>query len=295
MALSKYYIFMTVAECGNITTASKILCLTPSAISHSITKFEDTLGFKLFIRSNKGLQLTSKGKQLLNSTRKIISEEQQFLLQAAQLRDNTYSRVTIGSVNSICTWWLPDIIKQFSEIEPKISVIVYQGSYQDIVDWLYSGKVDIGFIPEPLTEPFHSIPLHKEDLVCVMPQSYKTNDDNFVSPYEINNWVLINQATVSRIDTVLFLNKYNLHLHSPFHIEEDQSILSLVEAGLGFSIMPELVVYNTTRNVKIAPFKPNEYRTIHLAKSKNSVLLPEAKIFYDYIIEYSIKNNIKNI
>ena len=295
MVPNTYYIFVTVAECGNISSASEMLCLTPSALSHSIAKLERELNVNLFIRDKKGVKLTSDGRKMLEFARKIIDTEQLLLQEAANLTDEDHGSVAIGTICSVSQWWLPKIIENFNKENPNISLIVHQGSYQNIVDWLYSGKIDLGFLTEPLAAPFDSIPLHKEELKCITPLKYKPKNKNYISPAEMIDWSLINQASVSNIDTAIFLKKYNLTLKSNFFMEDDQSILSMVEGGLGFSIMPELVIKEMNLKVNVYSFNPREYRTICLSKLKSTNTNQAIRKTQNFIVDYLKNNNISNV
>ena len=299
MLANTYHIFITVAECGNISAASHILCLTPSAVSHSISKLERELNINLFIRDKKGVKLTDDGRKVLEYARRIVDEEHHLLLEAANLANEGYGSVSIGAFCSVAQWWLPKIIKDFKKVNPDISIIVHQGSYQNIVDWLYSGKIDLGFLTEPLTKPFDFVPLHKERLMCVTPKAYKIANEDYPHHYvtldEIVDWTLINQASVNNIDTAILLKKHNITLNSYYFMEDDQSILAMVEANLGFSIMPELVLKDVNKKVNIYPFEPCEYRTICLVKLKTTNTSFAIKKMKNHIINFVKDNNLMNV
>lgn len=295
MITNSYKIFISVAKFNNFYSAAKDLHLTPSAISHSINKLEAELGISLFIRDKRGAKLTYDGEQLLFYAQKIIDNEEALLQNAARLSGKDTGTVVIGTVNSVCQHWLPNIINTFTKLYPKINIIVHQGGYQDIVTWLETGQADIGFLPEPLAKQFDFVRVHKERLICVVPNNFKPKNNISIEVSDINNLTLVNQSNVNNIDTSIFLSKHNLKFDSPFSINDDQSLIAIVESGLGFCIMPELVAKGTRANVRIFPFNPSEFRTICLVKSKRSQPLPATLKMFNHIQHYINENNLNNI
>ena len=143
MTLFSYEIFDAVARQGSFNKAAQQLHLTPSAISHAIAVMEAELGFTLFNRGKNGVTMTSYGASLYPSIRAVLNSDEALQQSIARLNGLEKGKVKLGAFNSICSGLLPSILKGFMAHYPQIEVEVYQGTYDDVKEWLRTGQVDI--------------------------------------------------------------------------------------------------------------------------------------------------------
>ena len=145
MTLFSYEIFDAVARQGSFNKAAQQLHLTPSAISHAIAVMEAELGFTLFNRGKNGVTMTSYGASLYPSIRAVLNSDEALQQSIARLNGLEKGKVKLGAFNSVCAGLLPQILKSFMASFPQIEVEVYQGTYDDVKEWLRTGQVDRGF------------------------------------------------------------------------------------------------------------------------------------------------------
>ena len=146
MTLFSYEIFDAVARQGSFNKAAQQLHLTPSAISHAIAVMEEELGFALFNRGKTGVTMTSYGASLYPSIRAVLNSDEALKQSVARLNGLEKGKVKVAAFNSVCTCLLPGILKSFKAQYPQIEVEVYQGTYDDMKDWLRNGQTDIAFL-----------------------------------------------------------------------------------------------------------------------------------------------------
>lgn len=297
MSLENYKIFDEVVKQKSFTKTSEVLNLTPSAISHSISKLEQTFGFRLLIRNRKGVQLTSYGRDILEHIRIILKASNNLNEVVSKLNGLNKGSINIGTINSVCVNWIPDIVKTFSKLYPNIEYKIFQGGYDDINHWLNAGIVDLGFISISGVDRLNLeiTPLYKDRIMCVFPTTHKPIHCDYVTIDDIKNKKVIYQREGYDAETNDFLKKNRISVYSQFHIEDDQSLISMVESGFGICIMPELVLKNTPSNVGIYPIRPEEYRIIGLACMNKHDLSPAATRLHDFIVYYLERNKIKNL
>jgi DNA-binding transcriptional LysR family regulator len=295
MSLFSYHIFEAVAKQQSFLRAAEVLNLTPSAISHSIASLESKFGFPLFIRSRSGVHLTKEGESLLIYIRSLLNCEEQLDQVIGEINGLEKGTVRIGAFNSVCANWIPDIIKSFLSIYPNININIMQGGYDDITSWLKSGNIDIGFSTLPIFDSLTVTPLNKDRLLCITPKTFNPRNPKYVTIDDIKDEHFIMQCDGNNIDTKIFIDKYNLSIHSQFYIEDDQSIIAMVESGLGISIVPELVLNKFYCDVNVFPLEPNEFRTIGLITNKKQSLSPATLKLYNHILSYMKSNNIMNV
>ena len=295
MSLFSYQIFDAVAKQQSFLRAAENMYLTPSAVSHSIASLESKLGFPLFIRSRTGVKLTSEGESLLMHVRTILNCEEQLQQEAAQINGLEKGTVVIGTFSSVCTNWIPAIVKSFKILYPNININIMQGDYEDVISWTKNGVVNIGFATLPTKENLIATPLYKDRILCVTPRNFKPIHSKYVTIDDIRDQPFILQREGYNADTISFIKKYNLSIRPQFFIDNDQSILALVESGLGISIIPELILNKVRCNVNVYPIKPNEFRTIGMVTHKKQFLSPATLKMFDHILSYIESNNLMNL
>lgn len=295
MSLFSYQIFNAVAKQQSFLRAAEDMNLTPSAVSHSISSLESKLGFPLFIRSRTGVKLTSNGQSMLIHVRAILNCEEQLQQEAAKINGLEKGTVVIGTFSSVCTNWIPDIVKSFYALYPNIDINIMQGDYEDVLFWTKTGVVDIGFATLPIKEDLIATPLYKDPLLCITPKNFKPIHLKYVTIDDIKDKPFILQREGYNADIISFIKKYDLSIRPHFFIDDDRSIIAIVESGLGISIVPELILNKVRCNVNVYPMMPNEFRTIGLITHKKQFLPPATLKMFDHIISYIKSNKLMNL
>ncbi len=104
------------------------------------------MGSALFIRSKQGVYLTNYGKELFPYIKNVQNSEEYFQQAVAQIGGMEKGVVRIGTFNSACVEWMPSLLRGFEKDYPNIRIDIYQGSYDDVYQWLKDGIVDLGFL-----------------------------------------------------------------------------------------------------------------------------------------------------
>ena len=143
MTLFTYEIFEAVGQEKSFQKASSLLNMTPSAVSHAISNMEKEIGFSLFVRGKQETTLTTHGELLLPYVRAVLQSEESLRETIAGFRGLEKGTVKLGGFNSVCSMWIPTIVKRFQEHFPNIRIEIYQGTYADLVEWLRNGTIDL--------------------------------------------------------------------------------------------------------------------------------------------------------
>lgn len=281
-----YEVFSEVARQKTFIAAAKQLQVTPSAISHSINSLEKDLGFSLFVRSRSGVRLTPNGQRVLPLIQDILNAEATLNEEAALINGLNKGRVRIGAFSSVCINWLPDIINKFKNIYPDIEVTVWQGNFNDVVEQVKLGILDIGFSALPIEENLEVIPLYKDPIYCITPQDFKLHKGKSITRDDIKNEKFILQQIDYDRDTKRALDTYNVSVNSLQYSIDDASIIAMVESGLGLGILPELALQNLSGDVNRYIFNEHFYRTICLVTHQKKQQTPSVKAFVSIIENY---------
>lgn len=285
MTLARFEIFRTIVETGSLSKAAELLGLTQSAVSHAIAALESDFGFTLLTRNRAGINLTANGERMLQYVREILNLNEQMLQEAAKINGFETGIVRIGTFPSVSVQWLPQIIKQFTEGYPHIEIKLFEGDYEKISRWLLEGRIDFGFLSLPSLKSFDIIPLKKDRLMCILPESHPLGQKETIHISEIKNEPFIMPRY--NIDTDVH-RIFKIHKTKPnilFEIEEDQAIISMVQHQLGISILPEMILYRLPNSIRAVPLVGNHYRSIGIAATSMENLSPGAKKLVTFIQE----------
>ena len=146
MTLLEYRIFHTVTQQGSFARAAQILHLTPSAISHAVSSMEEACGFALFVRGKGGVSLTRSGEALYPVIRQVLSADEALNQTVGELKGVQRGKVRIGAFNSVCVAWLPQLVTECRAKYPGVEIEIDQGTYDDVIEWIKTGVVDLGFL-----------------------------------------------------------------------------------------------------------------------------------------------------
>ena len=210
MTLFSYEIFDAVARQGSFNKAAQQLHLTPSAISHAIAVMEAELGFTLFNRGKNGVTMTSYGASLYPSIRAVLNSDEALQQSIARLNGLEKGKVKLGAFNSVCAGLLPQILKSFMASYPQIEVEVYQGTYDDVKEWLRTGQVDLAFLSATCREEFNLTELFREPLLCIVPQDWPEPPNGIMTPELMNGQSFVVQCDATDAEMRQFLKKYSI-------------------------------------------------------------------------------------
>ncbi|WP_179394082.1 LysR family transcriptional regulator [Lacticaseibacillus absianus] len=274
MSNFSYEVFRAVVEQGTFIQAASRLNVTPSAVSHSIAQLETDLGFPLFIRNRTGVELTPDGAKILPTVQSILNLEEQLTQIADNINGLNTGRVRLGAFSSVSTNWLPPIILNFKRRYPEIDVSVMQGSFNEIVAQVRTGAIDIGFSLLPADRSLVVLPLVKDPIFCLTATSDHPHNGHDMTDADMADKTFILQRGDYDRDTKAALDRYNVSTNSLSYSIDDQSILSMVEAGLGWGVLPELALQKLTGAVNVFPFSEPFARTLCLVMNPTTQKSP---------------------
>jgi DNA-binding transcriptional LysR family regulator len=286
MTLFSYEIFDAVAHQGSFNKAAAQLHLTPSAISHAVAVMEQELGFPLFNRGKNGVTLTANGEALYPAVCAVLNSHEALLQRVAELNGLQKGRVRLGTFNSACSYLLPGILKSFAVQFPQIELEVYQGTYDDIREWLRTGAVDIGFLSASSAGEYPIQELLRDPLRCVVPRGWPAPANGTMEPAAMRGQQFVIQGESTDADIQNYLKKYRIETSSRCRVVDDMSNIAMVEAGVGIALLPQLVLQNCTAAVDIYPLAPQEYRVIGIALAGGAAAAPAVEQMRRHIVSY---------
>lgn len=282
MDIFNYRVFLTVAKYRSFQKAAELHSITSPAISHIIKQLEKQFGFALFIRNNRNVSLTSEGEALISYIAEIVRKEDELFELADELNGLDKGHVRLGIFNSMC-FYIPEIIRGFNEKYPHISFEIYQGSYEDIIDWLKSGVVDIGFLSRTVNPGFSFYKIFSDPLMCIVSKDTVTESDETIRLENLDRAAFVMQRESCDADARQIMNKLNLEVRTVCHVVDDKTTVEMVKNGFGFAIMPLLTMKGMEDEVKMLKIIPESEREIGVSVLNDSQLSPAVKKAFEYI------------
>ena len=273
-----YLVFRTVLEQGTFYKASVVLNVTPSAISHSVNQLESELGFQVFVRSRTGVKLTPDGQKILPLIQEIINDQNRLEQVAQQIQGLDTGLIRIGAFSSACINWLPPLIQTFAKSYPQVKISVRQAGFNEITEAVKSGQLDLGLTMLPENDLGITVEKILEDeIYCIAPMNFQVKNGHSVSEEDLVNYNFILQQSDYDLDTKAALDHYSIKSTAIQFSIDDQSIVAMVEAGLGLGILPALALQKMQGEVQILPFSTPFYRKIALVTSSQQRLAPSTR------------------
>lgn len=263
--LSRYKIFLAVAECQSISKAAAKLYISQPAVSITIKKLEENLNTTLFIRKSKGVALTENGRNLYESTKKafqLLSDTEERLKHG---QSTGYLRIAASNV--LCKHYLMPYLKEFTEHYPNTDVSIICTSSSAACSMVEQGNIDLALAAKPEnpgTAVYHSLGVIEYIFVCTPAYRDKLDCDNDAI-FENGNIMLLDRDNVSRrhLNSYYAQNKINpLHI---LEVNEMDLLIEFAKMGIGVSCVVKQFVEQELQEgslIEIALSKPISPREI---------------------------------
>lgn len=268
MAQSKYKIFFSVVELGSLTKAAEKCGVTQSAVSHAINALETSTGLRLITRSRSGVRLTPEGEALLPAIRRIVEALDSFQSEVDGLKHQEGGCIRIGAFTSVAVHWLPRIIKDYQALHPKVDFRMLGGDYHDIAQGFADGSIDVGFVTREMNlTGCETISLTEDRLLAVLPKEHPLAAQKRITAAQLAGEPFISLMENSNQDARRVLEAAGVQVEVKYTAKDDYAIIAMVAAGLGVSIMPELLLEGHSDGVSTVEIQGAQKRTIGLAVS----------------------------
>ena len=284
--LELYRVFYVVAKHKHMTKASEELHISQPAISQSIKKLEDQLGGTLFLRSNKGMELTEEGKMFYEYVKGALELIKNAENEFTSFKDLNKGEIKIGCSTTLTKLVLLDVLKEYHQDYPNITINITNDLTSNLINDLKLGKLDFVIFNEGNVKETN---LHLEKIqelkqgFIYNPEYFEDNVNNFE---DINTYPLILQKEESNsrkfLDFIALKN--NVKLIPKMEVVSQDLVTEFVSIGLGigFSII-ELSKRkdNNLKELKINKTLPNI--NIYLATNKTVSLTFASNMFIKYL------------
>jgi len=282
--ISTLQTFVAVAECGKLTDAAKRLHRTPSAVSMALKSLEDHLSRPLF-EADRKWRLTPLGRYVLEQAQEALEHFNHAVRGMERYARNEAGSLAMACVPTVSTRILPRVLKPFLAQWPGIQIDIRDMDSLSVRRELERGRVELGIAtPIELRPEFESTLLRKDPFGVVCSNRHPLNGIGAPLGWrDIGSYPFIANPICALIEDAEF---QAILSRSTLTIRNTTSILSLVAAGLGITVLPLLAVGDDGPGVNFLPLADGvPYRELHLMKRANATPTPVAEVFIEALLK----------
>jgi len=248
MDLYQIRYFLSISETGNFTKAAERLFVSQPSLSAGIKKLEQELGVILFERGGRKVLLTKEGQFFLEKAQNILREYQDALHTLKGFREKP--TITIGTLHTIRGYNLARLIGDFQKEHPNVLIKLYNGHLEELQDWLETGKIDLAITSlDRGDKDKSSQKLFQQQFRLAVPVNHVFSKRQSVTLLDLDRQPYIERihCEIWRAYPDLF-DEAGIKPQTVYWANNEEWVISLIQVGLGISIMPvwqeiERIVY----------------------------------------------------
>ncbi|MCI6277579.1 MAG: LysR family transcriptional regulator [Clostridium sp.] len=245
-------IFITVADCGKMSTAAEKLFISQPSVSQAIREIEDYYGIRLFERLSKKLYITKNGEMLLKYARHIVESFDEMEMELKNTGQNICLRV--GATVTVGTCILNPIIKKFENNESNISSKIVINNTNVIENMILKSELDVGIVEGVITnKDIVKIPIYRDKLVLVSGKCHKFYKANSIKLQDLQGEDMIMREVGSGsrelFDSVI--HRENIEINEKWNSTNTDSIKNAVMEGQGLGVLSTLMIQEEIKNGKL--------------------------------------------
>lgn len=260
--MNRYIALQKVVELGSFSKAAEAMGYSQSAMSQMISSLEEEMSIKLINRFRTGAKLTLEGEKLYPQIEKLIYQYYSVQEKTKEIKGLETGTIRMGTLASISAHWLPGLLKEFQEKYPGVEFVIHQGDYTSIYEWIKTGAVDFGFVNPGAVSGIEIIPLKEGAMPAVLPKDHPLGELDVI-PLELlarEPFILLEEGHY--YEPLEAFQSVGVSPNIKYTIHDDYAIMTMVEAGLGVSILAELVLHRTNYDIKLCATNPPVFRKI---------------------------------
>lgn len=277
--------FRTVAEFGSFTRAAERLNLAQPALSLSIRELERELNLKLFDRTTRRVELTSAGREFLQSADKVLADLDLAVRNARDLSERKRGRIVVAAPPLLAAMIVPGAISEYNKAFPGIDVALIDARYDQILERLRAGDVDcaIGTFDERADGIRRDVLAQDALAIFCAPDSPLAKMKR-VRWRDLDGQRLVMLTRDSSVRTLIdrHLDAAGVSCGKVLHeVSQMTTAIMLVEAGLGAAVLPAYIwSFARERQIVSRPLtEPQVTRSLYLIHPDNRSLSPAAEGF----------------
>lgn len=284
--------FTMLADQRNFTRAAESCHLSQPAFSALIRTLEEALGARLFDRDTRSVQLTPEGRSFEPSARRLLEDMQAAISDLADHVERRKGRVSVAALPSLAAGWLPSILADFMQAWPGITVALHDALSDACIAEVRHHQADFALAATSTStsaaaSDLQARPLCSDIFHLVCRADHPLATVKRLTAKQLAPWPFIQMARNSSVRQTLDAALHPLRLNAVLEVEHLATVMGLVEAGVGISVVPALTLFHFRRDSLVTRplVLPGLTRTIYMVQRREGSLSVAARTLYDLIVE----------
>src|ERR1700733_1117426 len=255
MELRQIRSFLSIAETLHFGRTARLIHLSQPALSLQIRALEEEIGVRLFERNRRKTALTAAGVAFRDDATAAVSQLDQAIRRARLTANGKLGLLRVGFISTAGNEIVPNIVRQFRDSNPEVEFSLRNILTTDQIQMLGDGSLDIGFLRLPIGEhpELEVVGIHREPFVVVLPRSHVLAKRKKVRLRELlgQDFVMYERAYAPGFHDLLFgmLGDAGVVPNIAQTAGQMPTLISLVDAGMGISILPASTVRHSVASV----------------------------------------------
>ncbi len=276
LTLRQLRYFEALTRHGHFGRAADACSISQPALSVQIKELEDSTGVPLFERSARQIRLTAFGEDFATRVRDILRGVDELGDMVRVARSGIAGRLRIGVIPTIAPYLLPTLLRHLNARFPDLNVHVRETLTSKLLNELSEGRLDTAILALPISDPsLIEVPLFDESFVFVRPDSEAAMPVPAAEHLDRERLLLLEEGHCFRDQALTFCSMPTTRPHEGLDGSSLSTLVQMVGAGLGVTLIPEMAVPVETRSaaVSVALFPaPQPSRSIGMVWRKTSPL-----------------------
>jgi LysR family transcriptional regulator, hydrogen peroxide-inducible genes activator len=243
MEMHQLRYFVAVARTGNFSRAAGECRVAQPSLSQQIQKLESEVGERLFERTRRRAILTPAGALFLPHALSILETAEQGRQEILEMSGQVRGKILLGALPTIAPYFLPEIVRLFREKYRGVELILHEETTLQLLRGLEENELDLALISDAAPNPRIRIEkLFSEELLLCLPADHALLRQRVVvaADLEQEKFILMQEGHCLGAQAQRFCQTKGLHPQISCRSAQIATVLAMVQAGLGVSLIPEM-------------------------------------------------------
>lgn len=282
--------FVAVARSESYIKASRIVGLSQPALTANVRQLETLLGVRLLDRTTRSVRLTNEGRGFFSVAERLLDDLESAVDGVRALSELRHGRIVVACLPSVAVRLVGPLMRRFATRYPGITVKLYDGDALDVADRVRSQEADLGITSYSEDYPEIDYVRFLRDRLCVVcARDHHLAKSKSISLAALESYPFVVLGPTSGTRQVLdqALVRAGVRLNIVCETKQISTVIGMVKAGMGISIVPEVCVPGTgSAGLVVKPLSaPSIERDIGLLTRRGRSLSPAAARFRQEILK----------
>ncbi|MCV2893500.1 LysR substrate-binding domain-containing protein [Lentibacter sp. XHP0401] len=273
--------FEALASQGHFGRAAEVCSVSQPALSMQIKELEGQLGMALFERAARQVRLTAFGEDFAGHARQVLRGAEELGEMARKAQEEFSGRLRLGVIPTIAPYLLPRVFKALAATYPRLDIQVRETVTSKLLAELDEGRLDTAIVALPISEPsFEEVRLFEESFVLVRPEGDSDLPIPSADSLSRMRLLLLEEGHCFRDQALSVCSLPQVRPRDGFDASSLSTLVQMVGAGMGVTLIPEMAVPVETRSAAVALARfaaPEPTRTVGMVWRKSSPLIAQLR------------------